>query len=365
MPITLCYGLPGRAKTHFSTYYSLALAEKYHKKLVLNYQLHPDNLVAYCRNMGYQWLLNSMASEPTIYYCDMEESRDSFLSIPDTVCVCDETSGYFPARGSTSNTPKSFIKDLTQVRHRRQYVIFIAQSQEQIDLAIKVLAEEVIQCNGVSIYDADIGSQRLLFKVVRRFTVDKYASWSNNPRLRSNPLKTHLMANKSWLSMLTVADSKLFDVYSSFALVHGGKIDFPDSSRQYYYPSLFFPDSSGSISKSKFRSLDLDSLDSSPIQNDMSYDFFPFIPLIPFFLISSKFKRFLYSYLPSDVLPISTKLKTRFQFRTYPFITLSSGRRVYLKYDNSSLYHRISLCIISCVVIVFGLNVLSFLLSVF
>jgi hypothetical protein len=382
MPITLIYGLPGRNKSHFGTYYALALAEKYHKSLVLSYQLHPDNLIRYCQNMGYEWLLKSMSEKKTVYFCDIEEHKEEFLTIPDSICVCDESSWAFPARGSGAVGIKqsNFLKDLTQVRHRRQYVIFIAQSQEQIDLAIKVLAEEVIQCNGISFYDPQIGSQRLQYKIVRRFSPDKFASWSTNPRLRGNPIKTHLMANKSWLSFLTVSDFKLFGVYSSFALLHAGRQIFPDSKIQYVINSAPVSPSSGSSqtsdksskvsqvrNKSTVRKIDLNDLDvkPSPMQADLSYEYFDYIPLVPLFFISSPFSRFLYSYLPSDVLPIWERLKSRFSLKRYPYFVLSSGKKVYLSFNPSSMYHRLSICMILLIVCLTGLNLISLFAAIF
>ena len=238
MPITCVYGLPGRNKTHFSCYYAFSIANKFKKSIVANFLFHPDNLIQYCSWMGYQWLLDRLKSqEPTIYYCPMETKEDiaKLLSVPNSVVICDEAGGYFPARNSMHNTPAEFIKDITQVRHRKQYFIAITQSENLLDSAIRLLADEVIYCNGISLYDQKLEAPRLIYKVVRRFTPDKFASWFSNPRLRGNPIKTMMMANKSWTGQLSWADYFLFKVYPSFYLVH--------EQFQMIQDNSYFPDS--------------------------------------------------------------------------------------------------------------------------
>ncbi|MHC5855217.1 P-loop NTPase family protein, partial [Nostoc sp.] len=234
------FGKMGSNKTHFATFYALFLANKLHKKVVLNYLLHPDNLMAYCIKMGYQWLVQRLTeSEPVIYYCDVENGGlDYILSIEDSVVAFDEVALYVPSRGSGSVTTKSskFHKDLTQIRHRHNYLLVIAQNHQQIDSAIRNLAEETFHCAGLTLYDEQLKSQKLWFKIVNRFVPDNYELWVSNPRLRRNPIKTKLMANKSFSGMLKLSDVELFSVYQSFGLVHEIELKdaFPDSWVTYY-----------------------------------------------------------------------------------------------------------------------------------
>jgi hypothetical protein len=227
MPITCIYGLPGKGKSQFSLFYAILLANKYKKSIVANFSINHDALISYCQKMGYQDLLDRLAwGESSIYYCDMEQDNilDSILSIPNSINIIDEAGAYIRARGSTTSTPKKFLKDLTQVRHQKQYALFISQSDKQIDSAIKVLADEIIHCSGISIYDSKIDAPRLQLKTVRRFTPDKYEIFASNPRIQGNPLKAYLSANKNWVGFPTAADNYLFSIYDSFGLIHDDKI---------------------------------------------------------------------------------------------------------------------------------------------
>ena len=315
MPISLVYGLPGRNKTHFATYYAIALAEKYHKKLVFNYILHPDKLYQYCLDMRYSWVCSSLQAGNFLYFCDLEKEKsiEHFLTISDSIVVCDEAAGYFPARGSVSNTPKKFIKDLTQVRHRKQYFICICQDQLQIDTAIKTLAEEILQCNGITLYDSQLGTQKLVFKIVRRFDSYKFASWSSNPRLKGNPLKTHLMANKSWLSpLLSIADYKLFEVYNSFNLVHES-LFFADSAINYIVPKQSVTVHGGAFASPRTitdasEALRIAAAPSISSSSPVSHSYFAYLPPLPSRPLSSKIRHLLFKYAPGDSLLVYRKL---------------------------------------------------------
>jgi hypothetical protein len=244
MPAIQIFGKMGSNKTHFATYYALLLANKYKKKIVANYLFHPDNLMQYCQNMGYSWLVENLSKpEPLIYYCDIENGgMDNILSLQDSIVLFDEIALYVPARGSGSVTTKTskFHKDLTQIRHRFIYLIAIAQNHQQIDSAIKNLSEETFHCDGITFHDEKLGTKKLYYKIVNRFIPDNYEIWVANPRLRRNPIKTKIMSTKSFSGLLTTADVDLFGVYPSFGLVHQVNIadTFPDSFGTYYKEPL-------------------------------------------------------------------------------------------------------------------------------
>lgn len=240
MPATLVLGRMGSNKTHFSTFYAIFLANKLHKRLVFNYLLHPDNLMEYCSKMRYSWLVEKLSGpEPVVYYCDLEAGGlDYLLSIHDSVISFDEAALYIPSRGSAGVSTKTskFHKDLTQIRHRHNYLIATAQNHQQIDGSIRNLVEEIFHCSGLTSYDEKLKSQKLWFKIVNRFTPENYDVWVSNPRLKRNPLKTKIMSNKSFSGILTLADLDLFNVYQSFGLVHELSLEkaFSDSKATYY-----------------------------------------------------------------------------------------------------------------------------------
>jgi hypothetical protein len=215
MGISAIYGLPGRGKSLFSTFYGFYLAEKYEKQLVSNFFFQPEKVAQYCKLMNYQWLLNNL-DKGIIHYISCEDSLSEILSIKDSIILLDEAAIYLPARGSTHNTPKQLMKDLCQVRHDSQYLIYICQNEKQVDSFLRNLTEEIFHCNGISVWDKKLRNQKLIYKITHLFTVDKYEQWLADPKLRKNPLKTKVLATKSWTGVLTTADMFLFSLYDSF-----------------------------------------------------------------------------------------------------------------------------------------------------
>lgn len=244
MGVSCVYGLPGKNKSHFATFYAIYLANKYEKPLVTNYILNPTKLAAYCKFMNYRWLFDNLNNGKTIYYVSLDKDLSLLLSVPNAVVVCDEAAIYFPARGSTHNTPKKVLADLVQVRHKSQYLILIAQAELQIDSAIRALCEEIFWCNGVSIWSQKLKNQQLIYKVVRRFMPESFQQFMSDPKLRKNPLKVKLLSSKSWTGFPTCADSFLFSVYNSFNTIQSEDVKTVSRSLLHYSlpkPKIVFP----------------------------------------------------------------------------------------------------------------------------
>ena len=215
MGISAIYGKPGKGKSHFATFYGIYLANLYEKKLVSNFFFDPDKLALYCKLMGYRWLLENL-NKGIIYYIDCDKSLSDILSIKDSIVLLDEAAIFLPARGSSYNTPKQIIKDLVQVRHDSQYLVYLCQNEAQVDSFLRNLTEEIFHCNGQSKWSRKLRNQELFWKTVHLFIPEHYAQWVADPKLRKDPLKTRLLATKSWTGMLSVADLLLFQVYDSF-----------------------------------------------------------------------------------------------------------------------------------------------------
>jgi hypothetical protein len=215
MGISAIYGKPGKGKSHFATFYGIYLANFYEKKLVSNFFFDPERLALYCKLMGYRWLLENM-EKGIIYYIDCDEALSDILSIKDSIVLLDEAAIFLPARGSANNTPKQIIKDLVQVRHDSQYLIYLCQNESQVDSFLRNLTEEIFHCNGQSKWSKKLRNQELFWKTVHLFPPDHYAQWVGDPKLRKNPIKTRILATKSWTGMLSCSDMLLFQVYDSF-----------------------------------------------------------------------------------------------------------------------------------------------------
>ncbi len=140
MGISAIYGKPGKGKSHFATFYGIYLANFYEKKLVSNFFFDEERLALYCKLMGYRWLLDNLGTG-IVFYIDCDKALSDILSIKDSIVLLDEAAIFLPARGSANNTPKQVIKDLVQVRHDSQYLIYLCQNETQVDSFLRNLTE--------------------------------------------------------------------------------------------------------------------------------------------------------------------------------------------------------------------------------
>jgi Zonular occludens toxin (Zot) len=247
MPISLVYGRPGSGKSFFSLFYSLQLAERQDKVFVTNFLLHPLGLLQYCKIMGYKNLEKRIRSDNSrIYYQPLNSDVEKMLQFSDSIILCDEAAIYFPAR-QTYNTPKKILSDLVQIRHRNQHLFLICQSEQQIDVQLKILADEIFYCSSTSVLDSK-GNQKMISKSTLYFLPDQYDSWRNNPKVKRNPLKSRLSATKSFGGWLSISDIYLFHCYNSFNLIHEESESSITSSDFYPSYSLRANDSLYSIS---------------------------------------------------------------------------------------------------------------------
>jgi hypothetical protein len=297
--IITVYGKPGSSKSHFSIYYSLYLANKLKKKnLVANFPVHPDFLLEYCRYMGYDWLSKNLVCR----YIDFERGGINYLlSFPNSVIIYDESALYTTARGSASSNTKNsqFLKYLTQVRHMKSILLCISQNPEQIDSAIKNLAEEIIYCSGLSRHDSQLECKKMVWRYVYFFSPENFQIWYSNPKLRKNPVKSKMLSTKIFSGFMRICDTAIFNIYSSFDLIHDIKhIDLPGSSVKYSqyhhddgYISYYFrlPFVSGAFSKPPhFKKWVYQNIHSNLHQKILIFDKYLIIYKILYFLNNNK-----------------------------------------------------------------------------
>ena len=218
MGVSAIYGLPGRGKSLFSTYIGFHLAEKYQKAIVSNFPFKPLALARYFQLMGYRWLSENL-EKGIIFYADTRGKPEQLLNIflvPDSIILWDEVGSDLPSRGAIYNTPKKLLECLYQVRHEAQYLFVIAQNESQIDFALRNLVEEIFHCDGYRSYSPKLKNEQLDFKFVYRFDPDSYQVYLNDPKIRKNPLKCRVLANKCWQGWLSCMDGFSFYLYDSF-----------------------------------------------------------------------------------------------------------------------------------------------------
>ena len=234
MGISAIFGLPGRGKSLFSTYFGLTLSEKYKRKLVTNFPLKLEPLADYCRYMGLKWVSENLSND-LIYYIRTDKNVAHIMAVKNSIILFDEAGVYLPARGATYNTPRELLDGLCQVRHDGQHLIYIAQSDKQVDIAIRNLTEDVFQCDGIIQFSQALGNDELVWKNVYRFNPDGYAVYLGDPKVRKNPLKCRILANKTWQGPLSCLDSFSFTIYDSFKRLSEQSIS--DEVSDLYYAS--------------------------------------------------------------------------------------------------------------------------------
>ncbi|NES65600.1 MAG: hypothetical protein F6K24_10230 [Okeania sp. SIO2D1] len=236
MSIAAIYGKQRRGKSLFAVYYGLFLAQKYQKRLVANFPLKPMEVALYCRLMNYTWL-SSHLGRGIIHFVRVNDTADliRLFKLPDAVIVFDEAAVYLPSRGSTYNTPTALREAFVQVGHDFQHLLFIAQNQEQVDSALRSQAEEVFHCSGTLRYSHLLRNDALLFKTVHRFEPDGYEVYNRDPKIRRNPLKVRILANKSWTGFLKASDAFIFRLYDSFIKLSSQKSDGSSDDFLFYH----------------------------------------------------------------------------------------------------------------------------------
>lgn len=218
MPISAIYGLPGKGKSLFATFYAFHMAEKYHKSVVSNYWFAPSKLAFYCKVMNYKWLCENL-DKGIIHYISAEKSLADMLYVRDSIVLLDEAGIWIPAKGrmdGEGSIPKKLLAGLCQSRKRSQYLIYICQSPAQVDASIRELTEEVFYANGISVWSEELRNQKLFYKACHMFVPENFVQWSRDPKLKKNPLKTRILATKSWAGAVSASDRISFDIFDSF-----------------------------------------------------------------------------------------------------------------------------------------------------
>lgn len=233
--LSMIYGLMGKGKSHFGLFYALCLCEKYQKRLVTNFFLNLDVVAYYCHWMGYDWFLSQL-DKGGIVYLSLDGNASQLLSIPGSVVLCDEAALYFPARNSR-DTPQRLLADIVQMRKDKSYLICICQAEFQIDRQIRGLQFEVFHANGIVVFDKKLRSERLIYKSVLRFDPERYNQYISDPKIRKNPLKSRILANKRYAGFLKACDKFIFNCFDSFARLDHRDADFADDYEKVIYLS--------------------------------------------------------------------------------------------------------------------------------
>lgn len=217
MPFTAIYGLPGRGKSLLMLQRGLKLAEKYRLRLVTNFQLDPIQLAYYCKINNYKWLMENIPNG-IIYYVSANRNFAQFLQIQNAVIILDEMGLYAPSCQSWT-LPAEAFNAVANNRKRLQHIIYAAQYPSQVHSSIHQICSEILYAEGIAIWCDKLRNDRLLFKDVHQFKPAEFDVWFRDPKLRKNPIKSIVLAEKHWKGVINCADAQTFRVYDSFGLL--------------------------------------------------------------------------------------------------------------------------------------------------
>jgi hypothetical protein len=240
MPFTAIYGLPGRGKSLLMLQRALLLAEKYRLRIVSNFQLDPIQLAYYCKINNYKWLMENIP-KGIVYYVSANRNFAQFLQIKDAVIVLDEMGLYAPSAQSWMLPPEA-LNAVANNRKRLQHIIYAAQYPSQVNSSIHQICSEVLYAEGLAVWCDKLRNDRLILKDVHQFKPSEFEVWFRDPKVRKNPIKSIVLAEKHWKGVISCVDAQTFRVYNSFGLLEEqDDIVIPDDSSYCYKPFIVDP----------------------------------------------------------------------------------------------------------------------------
>jgi len=197
--------------------HGLRIAEKYKLKLVTNFLLDPLNLAYYCKINNLKWLWENI---PTgiIYHVSSNKNFAQSLQIQYAVILIEEMGLYAPSCKSWT-LPAEAFNAVSNNRKRLQHIVYAAQYPSQVHSSVHQICSEILYAEGVSVWDDKLRNDRLLFKDVHCFGPSEFQVWFRDPKVRKNPIKVWVLANKHWKGIISAFDAQTFRVYDSLALL--------------------------------------------------------------------------------------------------------------------------------------------------
>ena len=246
MPVTGVYGLPGRGKSLWMLQYGLKLANKYQLRVVTNFQLNPVQLAYYLKINDFKWLLDNMPNG-VFYYVSSNKNFAQFLQISNAVILLDEMGLYAPSCQSWT-LPAEAHNAVANNRKRLQHIVYAAQYPAQVHSSIHQICSEIIYAEGVVVWSDKLRNDSLMFKDVHLFKPAEFKVWYDNPRLRKNPIKSMVLAEKHWKGVISAEDAQTFRVYDSFLLLEKQDEKVIADQKFGYQPFVIYPDSNRELS---------------------------------------------------------------------------------------------------------------------
>jgi hypothetical protein len=133
-------------------------------------------------------------------------------------------------------------------RKRLQHIIYAAQYPTQVHSSIHKICSKILYAEGVAVWSDKLRNDRLLFKDVHLFKPAEFEVWHGNPRLRKNPIKSMVLAEKHWKGVISADDAQTCRVYDSFGFLEKQDEKVIADQSFGYQPFVIYPDSNKELS---------------------------------------------------------------------------------------------------------------------
>jgi hypothetical protein len=179
--------------------------------------------------------------------CSANRNFAQFLQIKDAVIILDEMGLYAPSAQSWTLPPEA-LNAVANNRKRLQHIIYAAQYPSQVNSSIHQICSEILYAEGLAVWCDKLRNDRLIFKDVHQFKPSEFEVWFRDPKVRKNPIKSIVLAEKHWKGIISCMDAHTFRVYDSFGLLEKQDDTVIADSAYSYKPFIIDPESNSEIS---------------------------------------------------------------------------------------------------------------------
>lgn len=161
---------------------AITLCDKFHKSLVVNFDVDPKAIRLYSRAIGKKWFASSGR---IIRVSPSKDGLNILFARQHTVCVFDE-GGVFTNSRSWSSLDKGFLENLFQIRKLDIHLLVIFQFQEQVDKQIRLAFQHWIVCKSAGMYSRKLQAPRIYQRLILHYNPEKFWRLDKDVRARGN-----------------------------------------------------------------------------------------------------------------------------------------------------------------------------------
>ena len=199
----------GSGKSLAALEIGINLCERFHKSLVVNFDVNEKAIRRYALCMGKKWFASSGR---IIRVSPSRDGLNSLLSRRNTVCIFDE-GGVFTNSRSWASMDKGFLESLFQIRKLDVHMLVIFQFQEQVDKQIRLAFQHWIVCKSAGYYSQALKAPRIYQRLILHYNPEKFWRLDQDVRARGNIVVPYLWAETFTFRFIFIHDF-IFEVRS-------------------------------------------------------------------------------------------------------------------------------------------------------